>query len=64
MTLLFVPLLVPTSGSRASGGRALIGFAGALCVLGVWRGVAGATGAGTLACLGSTASYGATFAYM
>ena len=35
-----------------------------LCVLGVWRGVAGATVAGTLACLGSTASYGATFAYM
>ena len=42
----------------------LIGFAGVLCVLGVWRGVAGATVAGTLACLGSTASYGATFAYM
>jgi drug/metabolite transporter (DMT)-like permease len=40
----------------------LIGFAGVLCVLGVWRGVA--TVAGTLACLGSTASYGATFAYM
>ena len=30
----------------------------------MWRGVAGATVAGTLACLGSTASYGATFAYM
>ena len=41
----------------------LIGFAGVLCVLGVWRGVAGAT-VPALACLGSTASYGATFAYM
>jgi len=30
----------------------------------MWRGVAGATVAGTLACLGSTASYGATFAYV
>ena len=30
----------------------------------MWRGVAGATVAGTLACLGSTASYGASFAYM
>jgi drug/metabolite transporter (DMT)-like permease len=35
-----------------------------LCVLGVWRGVAGSTVTGVLACLGSTASYGATFAYM
>jgi hypothetical protein len=33
-----------------------------LCVLGVWRGVAGGTITGTLACLGSTACYGATFA--
>ena len=65
MTLLFVPLLVPTeriTPRRLAG--LLIGFAGVLCVLGVWRGVAGATVAGTLACLGSTASYGATFAYM
>ena len=65
MTLLFVPLLVPTeriTGCRVAG--LLIGFAGVLCVLGVWRGVAGATVTGVLACLGSTASYGATFAYM
>ena len=65
MTLLFVPLLVPTeriTARRLAG--LLIGFADVLCVLGVWRGVAGATVAGTLACLGSTASYGATFAYM
>ena len=65
MTLLFVPLLVPTeriTGRRVAG--LLIGFAGVLCVLGVWRGVAGSTVTGVLACLGSTASYGATFAYM
>ena len=58
-------MLVPSeriTGRRVAG--LLIGFAGVLCVLGVWRGVAGATVAGTLACLGSTASYGATFAYM
>ena len=43
MTLLFVPLLVPTeriTARRVAG--LLIGFAGVLCVLGVWRGVAGA----------------------
>jgi len=65
MTLLFVPLLVPTERitvRRVAG--LLIGFAGVLCVLGVWRGVAGGTITGTLACLGSTACYGATFAYM
>ncbi len=65
MTLLFVPLLVPTeriTARRVAG--LLIGFAGVLCVLGVWRGVAGGTITGTLACLGSTACYGATFAYM
>ena len=58
-------MLVPSeriTGRRVAG--LLIGFAGVLCVLGVWRGVAGATVAGTLGCLGSTASYGATFAYM
>ena len=58
-------MLVPSeriTGRRVAG--LLIGFAGVLCVLGVWRGLAGATVAGTLACLGSTASYGATFAYM
>jgi len=65
MTLLFVPLLVPTERITARGvAGLLIGFAGVLCVLGVWRGVAGGTVAGTLACLGSTASYGASFAYM
>ncbi len=64
MTLLFVPLLVPTeriTPRRVAG--LLIGFVGVLCVLGVWRGLAGGTLAGTLACLGSTACYGAAFAY-
>ena len=42
----------------------LIGFGGVLCVLGIWRGLTGGTVTGTLACLGSTAGYGATFAYM
>ncbi len=39
MTLLFVPLLVPTEriAARQVAGL-LIGFAGVLCVLGVWRG--------------------------
>jgi drug/metabolite transporter (DMT)-like permease len=65
MTLLFVPLLVPTEHitRRRITGLA-IGFAGVLCVLGIWRGLSGGTVAGTLACLGSTAGYGATFAYM
>jgi drug/metabolite transporter (DMT)-like permease len=64
MTLLFVPLLVPTeriTALRIVG--LLVGFAGVLCVLGVWRGIASATVTGTLACLGSTACYGAAFAY-
>jgi drug/metabolite transporter (DMT)-like permease len=64
MTLLFVPLLVPTeriTPRRVAG--LLTGFVGVLCVLGVWRGLAGGTLAGTLACLGSTAGYGAAFAY-
>ena len=39
MTLLFVPLLVPTERITARGvAGLLIGFAGVLCVLGVWRG--------------------------
>lgn len=65
MTLLFVVLLVPDeriTPRRVAG--LLLGFAGVLCVLGVWRGLAGGTVTGTLACLGSTAGYGATFAYM
>jgi drug/metabolite transporter (DMT)-like permease len=65
MTLLFVPLLVPTEHiTRRRVAGLLIGFAGVLCVLGVWRGLTGGTVAGTLACLGSTAGYGAAFAYM
>jgi drug/metabolite transporter (DMT)-like permease len=64
MTLLFVPLLVPTEHiSRRRVAGLLIGFAGVLCVLGVWRGLTGGTLVGTAACLGSTAGYGASFAY-
>jgi drug/metabolite transporter (DMT)-like permease len=65
MTLLFVPLLVPTEHiTRRRVAGLLIGFGGVLCVLGIWRGLTGGTVTGTLACLGSTAGYGATFAYM
>ena len=65
MTLLFVPLLVPTEHiTRRRVAGLVIGFAGVLCVLGIWRGLTGGTVTGTLACLGSTACYGATFAYM
>jgi drug/metabolite transporter (DMT)-like permease len=65
MTLLFVPLLVPTEHiTRRRVAGLLIGFAGVLCVIGVWRGLSGGTVTGTLACLGSTAGYGAAFAYM
>jgi drug/metabolite transporter (DMT)-like permease len=65
MTLLFVALLVPTEHiTRRRLAGLLIGFAGVLCVLGVWRGLTGGTVAGTLACLGTTAGYGAGFAYI
>ncbi|AHI00001.1 hypothetical protein KALB_6641 [Kutzneria albida DSM 43870] len=40
-----------------------LGFVGVLVVLGVWQGVESGVLDGTLACLGSTACYGAGFAY-
>jgi drug/metabolite transporter (DMT)-like permease len=64
MTLLFVLALLPTervTAYRVAG--LLVGFGGVLCVLGVWRGIGGATVAGALACLGATAGYGAGFAW-
>jgi drug/metabolite transporter (DMT)-like permease len=63
-TLLFVLVLVPQeqlTARRLSG--LLMGFSGVLVVLGIWRGPGDATLAGSLACLASTASYGAGFAY-
>jgi drug/metabolite transporter (DMT)-like permease len=63
-TLLFVLFLVPQEQltSRRLGGM-FVGFAGVLILLGIWRGPGDATLAGTLACLATTASYGAGFAY-
>lgn len=64
MTLIFVLLLV--TGEQVTARRSLgllLGFAGVLCILGVWRGMADGTLAGGLACLGATACYGAGFAY-
>jgi drug/metabolite transporter (DMT)-like permease len=42
----------------------LLGFAGVLTVLGVWRGVGGGSLAGQAACLAATASYGVAFVYL
>jgi drug/metabolite transporter (DMT)-like permease len=64
MTLIFVVALVP--GEQVTLRRVLgllLGFAGVLCLLGVWRGLVGGTVTGALACLGATACYGAGFAY-
>ncbi|WP_223839440.1 DMT family transporter [Saccharopolyspora pogona] len=63
-TLVFVLLLVPQekpTARRMVG--LLIGFGGALVVLGVWRGVGGGVLVGSLACLTATTCYGAGFAY-
>ncbi len=63
-TLVFVLLLVPQekpTARRMVG--LLIGFGGALVVLGVWRGVGGGVLVGSLACLAATTCYGAGFAY-
>jgi drug/metabolite transporter (DMT)-like permease len=63
-TLLFAIALVPQE--RPTARRVLgllVGFAGVLVVLGVWRGVDGSTVVGSLACLGATTCYGAGFAY-
>jgi drug/metabolite transporter (DMT)-like permease len=62
--LVFGLLLIPDERStprRVFG--LLVGFCGVLVVLGVWRGVDGNLLAGSLACLGATACYGAGFAY-
>lgn len=40
-----------------------VGFAGVLVVLGVWRGLGGASLGGNLLCLGAAASYGLGFPY-
>lgn len=64
MTLVFVLALV--RGERMTLRRVqglLLGFVGVLCLLAVWRGLAGGTLTGTLACLAATACYGAGFAY-
>ena len=63
-TLGFALLLVP--GERLTARRVtglLLGFAGVLVVLGVWRGLPGGSLLGALACLAATACYGAGFSY-
>ncbi|GAA0343158.1 DMT family transporter [Actinoallomurus spadix] len=63
-TLLFAVAVIP--GERPTYRRAMglvTGFCGVLLVLGIWRGLDGGTPAGSLACLGATACYGAGFTY-
>ena len=63
-TLVFVLAAVPQekiTARRLLG--LLVGFAGVLTFLGVWRGIEGTTVTGSLACLGATTCYGAGFAY-
>jgi drug/metabolite transporter (DMT)-like permease len=60
-----VAVLILTD-EHASAGRLLglaVGFAGVLVVLGVWRGLGGASLGGNLLCLGAAASYGLGFPY-
>ncbi|MEU7476404.1 DMT family transporter [Lentzea sp. NPDC042327] len=62
-TLAFALLVVPgeqVTRTRLAG--LLLGFAGVLVLLGVWRGLDGDVLAGGLACLGATTCYGAGFA--
>ncbi|MEE1787685.1 DMT family transporter [Streptomyces sp. SP17BM10] len=65
-TLLFAVAAV--AGERRPGARRLsglvLGFAGVLTVLGVWRGIGSGELAGGLACLGAACCYGAGFAYL
>lgn len=65
-TLLFAVATV--AEERRPGVRRLsglvLGFAGVLTVLGVWRGIGSGELAGGLACLGSACCYGAGFAYL
>jgi drug/metabolite transporter (DMT)-like permease len=59
--------LVALPEERLTGERTvglLLGFAGVLTVLGVWRGVGGGSLAGQVACLAATASYGVAFVYL
>ena len=63
-TLAFALLVVPgekVTRTRLAG--LLLGFAGVLVLLGVWRGLDGDLLAGGLACLAATTCYGAGFAY-
>ncbi|WP_245886229.1 DMT family transporter [Umezawaea tangerina] len=63
-TLAFTLLVVP--GERVTRTRLaglLLGFAGVLVLLGVWRGLDGDVLVGGLACLAATTCYGAGFAY-
>ncbi|USX53648.1 DMT family transporter [Lentzea sp. HUAS12] len=63
-TLAFALLVVP--GERVTTTRLaglLLGFAGVLVLLGVWRGLDGDVLVGGLACLAATTCYGAGFAY-
>ncbi|MBV9803410.1 MAG: EamA family transporter [Solirubrobacterales bacterium] len=58
--------LLALSDEHANARRLLgfaVGFAGVLVVLGVWRGLGGASLGGNLLCLGAAASYGLGFPY-
>jgi drug/metabolite transporter (DMT)-like permease len=65
--LFTLPVAVLMFGEeRASAPRAaglLVGFAGVLTVLGVWRGLGAGSATGTLLCLGAAACYGLGFPY-
>ncbi len=63
-TLAFVLMILPSErpSARRLGGMA-VGFVGVLVVLGVWNGIDAGPFVGTLACLGATTCYGASFAY-
>ncbi|GAA2740348.1 DMT family transporter [Kitasatospora cinereorecta] len=65
-TLLFTVATV--AAERRPGPRRLaglvLGFAGVLTVLGVWRGAGAGLGTGGLACLAATCCYGAGFTYL
>jgi drug/metabolite transporter (DMT)-like permease len=65
VTLVVTIAVFPTE--RATRERVLgllLGFAGVLTVLGVWRGVGGASLAGQLMCLGAAVCYGLMFPYV
>ncbi len=63
-TLVFVLLIVPQEKvTRTKLAGLLIGFTGVLVVLKAWEGLGDDVLAGSLACLGATACYGAGFAY-